>query len=59
MRFDEVTDLTKTNQLQGSYKITVFWDVTLLCKRHVLLTGTNVTGYMVSNSRRLNLSTDH
>jgi hypothetical protein len=42
VRFDEVTDLTKKINFR-EVKITVLWDVTLLCQRYVLYTGTHVT----------------
>ena len=42
VRFDEVTDLTKKIDFR-EVKITVLWDVTLLCQRYVLYTGTHVT----------------
>jgi hypothetical protein len=58
IRFHGVTDLTKKVNFR-EVKITVAWDVTLLCQTYVLFTGTHVTDSMVSHSRRPNLSTDH
>jgi len=42
VRFYEVTDLTKKINFR-EVKITVFWDITLVCQRYVLFTGTHVT----------------
>jgi len=42
VRFDEVTDRTKKINFR-EVKITVFWDVTLVCQRYVLFTGIHVT----------------
>jgi len=42
VRFYEVTDLTKKINFR-EVMITVFWDITLVCQRYVLFTGTHVT----------------